>query len=222
MELISIISAKIIWLMNTADLNRRGLRVFPNLTNALTEAYDFDEQPDTAPVTPGDGNQVSIKFVNGQFEDDGDSYRVGLEIYADGIIADSSASTQVTERFLAHVVQWATTNFGFKFDPALILRKLYGSEVVARFDTPLATAFKSLEKFSELLTAALPGSRQNQFSLATMVFSSPPPTGGTAPAFSIERRTNTPVEANVFFCKAPVDTDVHINLLGELDKLLSQ
>jgi hypothetical protein len=38
--------------------------------------------------------------------------------------------------------------------------------------------------------------------------------------FTIERRANTPIEANVFYSKAAMDTALHVRMLGEFEKLL--
>jgi hypothetical protein len=221
MQLISVISARVVLIMNTADLNRKGMRTFPNLTEAVTNAYDFDPQPEDAPDTPGDSAQPGIKFKNGQFDVDGESYRVGLEIYDDGIVADSSVSTAITERFLKHATEWANTNFGLKFDPALVVRRIDNSELVVQFDTPVATALGPIQKFSEFISS-LPGLGNLPLSLSTLAFGSPSGIGGQPLILSIERRSNTPVASNIFYCRAPLNTDAHLRVLEEFDRLLAQ
>ena len=119
MELITVVSAKAIWLINTIDLYPKGLRILPQLTDALLEKYDFDEPAEDA-AKPAN----SIKLKNGFFEKDGDAYRVGLEIYDDGFVGDSASSTALTEEFLAHALDWAKATFQIKFDPSLMTRKI--------------------------------------------------------------------------------------------------
>jgi hypothetical protein len=221
MKLISVISARVVVITNTSDLNRNGTRTFPNLTEVITNEYDFDPQPDDAPDTPSDSAQPGIKFKNGQFDVDGQSYRVGLEIYDDGIVAETAVSTQVTEKFLKDVTDWANTNFGLQFDPALVVRTIYNSELSVQFDTPVATAFAPLQKFAEYLTG-LPGLGNLPLSLSTLAFGTPSGVGGQPLSVSIERRSNTPVSANIFYCRAPLDTDTHLKALQEFDNFLKQ
>ena len=89
MKLLSVISARSTWLFNLGDLNPKGLRLFPQLIDALTEAYDFDDQPQDAPNAPGEKpSQLGIQFKNGKFETDEGPIRVALELFDDGIVAE--------------------------------------------------------------------------------------------------------------------------------------
>lgn len=62
MELISVSSAKIVWLLNTLDLNPSGLNLVPDLIDGLVQQYEFDEpDEETAKATNG------VKLKNGEF-----------------------------------------------------------------------------------------------------------------------------------------------------------
>jgi hypothetical protein len=215
MELVSVASARTVWLVNTVDLNPKGLRILPALTEALVDAYDFDEPPDE-PVDPPN----SIKLKEGMFEKDGEAYRVGLEIYNDGFVADSAHSTALTEEFLNHVIDWAKTNFEINFDPSLVLKKIYYSDVVVRFSSPLATACNAFAEFAQLLSRSIPTERDG-YMLGSIVFSPRLPVGNNPPLIAIEHRANTPPDGNIFFCKAPLPTDDFLALLAKFDELLA-
>lgn len=217
METISIVSAKSIWLMNLADINPKGLRLFPDLSDALVEAYDFDEQPDDAPTTLGNTTQPSIKFENGQFDTPNGVVRVGLELYADGIVADTSISTDITDAFVQHALNWGNATFGLNYDPRLLMKKMYASEVVVRLNSSFSKHLTPLNAFAELLTKAIPGGQR--YAPIGVNFSSVAPTPNP---FFIERRANTPIDSNVFYSKASIDTALHLKLLGEFDALLGQ
>lgn len=222
MELITIVSAKVVWIINTSDLNPKGVRLFPDLTDALTDTFDFDEQPDDAPITPSSASQPGIKFKNGRFETDQGAIKVGLEIYDDGFVAESSSSTEVTERFLKYALDWATTTFGLRFNPDFVMKRIYASELVIRFECPLSTSISPLFSFARLLSDATSSVVSQPFSLSGLTFASQPLTGSTAPmVFTIERRTNTHPDANVFYTKAPLTTETHIRLMGQFDELLA-
>lgn len=218
MEQLAIASAKSIWLVNLAELNPKGLRLFPNLTNALTDLYDFDEQPDDAPTVPGTSSQPGIKFKNGQFETEQGAVRVSLELYDDGIVADSSVSTEVTNLFIQHAIDWATTAFGLKFSPSLVMNQLYASEVVVKLTSRFSERLKPLSTFADLLSGNSFGAPPQAFFPSGVTFAT---ASGGAP-FTIERRANTPLDANVFYSKAAIDTSTHLKLLADFDRMLGE
>ena len=195
MKCLSVISARCTWLFNLNELNPKGLRLFPQLTDALTEAYDFDDQPDDAPLEPGtDKAQPGLKFKNGQFEIGDGAVRVALELYDDGIIGESAVSTEVTSLFLQHAIDWATKSFELTFDHQLITNRIHGSEVVVQFSSRLSEALQPLSAFADLLSeTAFSRPLQNYFPSGVTFEAA----GGGAP-FTIEKRANTPSEATFF------------------------
>jgi hypothetical protein len=215
MELISVASAKAIWLVNATDLNPQGHRILPQLTEALVETFDFDPPGDQQP------GQNSIKLKEGMFEKDGEAFRVALEIYDDGFVAESAHSTALTEEFLLHAIEWAKTNFRIRFEPSFVWRKMYYSELVVRFSSPLANACAAFAKFSEVLSQSLADSGTDGFMLSALTFSAKNPPAGPK-AVIIERRANTGPDANLFYCKAPVNTDEFRKLLKAFDQLLKE
>ncbi len=217
METVSIVIARAIWLINLADLNPKGLRLVPDLSDALTDAYDFDEQPEDAPFRVGPTADSILKFKNGQFETESGLVRVGLDVYDDGLVAETSVSTDVSEQFLEHVLYWSTS-FGLRFDAELIFNKVYVSEVVVRFASPVLKNFAQLNKFSDVLTENAPGFGPGQtFSLTAITFGA---SLGTQ-QFSVERRNNSPADANVFYSKSSMKTSMHLRMLSQFEQLLS-
>ena len=217
MKLLSVISARSTWLFNLADLNPKGIRLFPQMTEALTEAYDFDDQPDDAPLAPGDTpSQPGLKFRNGMFDTEQGPVRVALELYDDGIIADSAATTDITNRFLQHVIDWAAKSFDLTFDSSLITNRIYGSEVTVQLSSHLAQTLKPLGAFSELLSKTSFSQPPQKYFATGLNFTT---ASGSAP-FAIEKRANTAPEVNVFYSKAMTDTTTHLKLLEQLDQML--
>ncbi len=214
MELISVIAARSIWLVNTSDLNPKGLRLLPQLTDALVDAYDFDDPADETPSPKG------VMLRNGVFVKGEEEYRVGMDIYDDGFVGESAASTALTDEFLEHVIEWAKASFELKFSPDLLRRKVYHSEVVVRFRNPVAAAFHAFAKFSELLTQRIDAPGGEGFILNTLAFGTRMPVGNNTSTLTIERRINVNADANIFFCKGPLRTEALIEILSEFDELL--
>jgi hypothetical protein len=216
MELINVASAKAIWLINATDMNPKGLRILPQLTDALVENYDFDDTPDPQP------GQNGIKLKEGMFDKEGQVYRVGLEIYDDGFVAESAHSTDLTEAFMLHALEWAKVNFPIRFEPHFVWRKMYYSEIVVRFSSPLAAACSALAEFSQVLSQSPAAPGTDGYMLTALTFSArTPPAGANPKTVVIERRVNSGPDANMFYCKAPVKTDEFIKLLENFDDLLS-
>jgi hypothetical protein len=213
MEVLSVLSAKSIWLTNLSELNPKGLRLFPNLSDALTDMYDFDEQPEDAPIKPGATPDLGIHFRNGQFETDDGFVKVGLDVFDDGFVADTSVSTDVTEKFLEHVLNWAMT-FGLKFNRGLLFNKIFVSEIVVKFSGPVLQRFESLNMFSELLSENAPNIVQGlKFAPSSLTFAA----NIGSQQFTIERRNNTPIDANVFFSKSNMRTSSHLKMLQDFE-----
>lgn len=210
MQPIAVLSAKSIWLINQAEINPKGLRIFPNLADALTDIYDFDPQPEETIDAP---SPTVLSFKNGQFDTKQGLVRVGLELFKDGIVADSSVSSEVTEQFMQHVIDWATSSFGLVFDPALMMNRLYSSELVVRLEHSPWDQLAQLDSFSDTLTS-LAGNKT--FIPSGLTFTA---TSGSE-LFSIERRPNVPADANVVYSKAPFDSTRHMQALSEFDAML--
>ncbi len=216
MELISVTAAKVIWLVNVVDLNPKGLRIIPQLADALIDAYDFDALPEDAPASN------NIKLRNGVFVKDEEEYRVGLEVYDDGFVGESASSTALTEEFLEHAIEWAKGSFNIKFSPDLLMKKIYLSEVVVRFHNPVATAFQAFANFSSILTRKVDAPGGGGFTLNNLTFGTKFPVGSKIKTLSIERRANISPDANIFYCSGPLTTDELLELLGEFDALLAK
>ena len=214
MELISVASAKVVWLLNTADLNPNGLNILHDLIDALAEEYDFDE-PDNDAAKGTNG----VKLKNGEFLKDEKPFRVALEIYDDGFVAESAHSTALTEEFLTHAIAWAKETFSIKFDHSLVMNKLYFSDIVVKLTSPLTTASNAFIKFADLLNHSSQ-STADGFMVSAITFSPIVQPVGNPKNIMIERRANTPANANIFYCKAPMTTDELIAALNNFDDFL--
>ena len=98
---------------------------------------------------------------------------------------------------------------------------LYLSEVIVEFEIPLANALNNYEKIKNLILANVneymetTAAEFNAFSVELFANSN------TLPKFIVERRLGTSVKDQRYFCSAPLTTERHIQVLAEIEHLLS-
>ena len=216
MKHLATVAARSTWLFNMLELNPKGQRLFPYLTDALTEQYDFDDQPEPSTDATSSDKQVGTKFKNGQFDSKSGPVVVSLDLYDDGLAAVTSHSSEVTDEFIRHAISWAESTFSLKFDPSLVVNRIYVSEVVVKLSGSLADRLKPLGAFADLLSSHSFGKPPQPFSPSGITFTS----GDGSTTFTLDRRTNTPVSANVFYSRALTDTATHLTLLSDLEQIL--
>src|SRR5580700_6281661 len=151
MKLISVGSARSIWLFDINDLNPRGKDVNAELLDWLKEAYFFDK----APTSPNDldPEKRSLKFERGRFQIKEEIYiSVDLEVYSDGFVANSRSSTRDTDAFVEDVLSLAAKEFSLTYDPAMIRTKMHVSELTVRVDSVLFNLHPKLVDFANTIS----------------------------------------------------------------------
>jgi hypothetical protein len=219
-RVLSVVAARSTWLFDLADLNPKGKSLFPEIIDWLKETYNFAEAPESA-AKVDDKNGLPLK--KGEFQAREEVFvDVELTLYNDGLIANSSSSTEDTDKFLDNVVTSAVAEFSLTFDPSMVRRKLYLSELNVRLDNPLVNLNPKLAHFAENLSSVCKDAIVQPFEVGGLalwtdvtnsVYKTPP--------FLIERKLNAPFRENRFYSKAPLRTDEHITILKELEDLLA-
>ncbi len=220
MRVMNVVAARSTWLFDLADLNPKGKSLFPEIGEWLKDTYSFKESPEPSAVTDDGKGMI---FKKGEFQAREEVFvDVELTLFNDGLVANSSSSTEDTDKFLQNVIDSAVTEFSLTFDPDMLRRRLYLSELNVKFDQPLANLNPKLTQFADKLSA-----------MCKDVIAKPFETGGLSfwtdvtlavykiPPFTIERKLNAPFNENRFYTKAPVQTENHKTLLTELEQILS-
>jgi hypothetical protein len=219
MRVLNIVSADSTWLFDIADLNPKGKSVFPEIIDWLKDTYNFKEAPTTAAdLDSGKG----LVFKDGEFQAREEVFvDVELTIFNDGLVAKSSSSTEDTDKFLENVISSAVTEFSLSFDPSMIRRKIYLSQLNVRLDKPLGTINPKLTAFAEKLSTMCTNVVPTNFEIGGLAFWTDNTFAITKTApFLIERRMNAPFSENRFYTKAPLQTQQHIEMLAELEGIL--
>jgi hypothetical protein len=218
MRVLNVVSASSTWLFDIADLNPKGKSIFPEILEWLKDTYGFKTAPETAEsIETKDG----LQFKKGVYQAREEVFvDVELTIYNDGVLAKSSSSTDDTDNFLENVISSAVTGFSLTFDPSMIRRKLYLSELNIKLEQPLPNLNPRLVNFASMLTKA--SGSPNPFELGGISFwSDVTHAVYKTPPFTLERRLNAPFGENRFYTKAPLGTEQHISMLKELEGILS-
>jgi hypothetical protein len=217
MKLLNVVQARSVWLFSTDDLNPRGLDLVP-IVMGIRDRYSFQKHPTKAEeVYPASGG---IEFGRGAFKlPTGDQIEVvSLVFFSDGIVAETRHSTTASDQVLEDVLSFATDTFRLSFDPTMVARKTYSSELVFATDIHLDRVNARLKRFAALL--AKTAGEAFHFELGSLRFLSAPVSNGIQLQFTFERRFGTEFDQNRYYSQAPFTTEKHLELLQELEELL--
>jgi hypothetical protein len=222
MKIDSVISAKSLWFMNLRQLNPRGRNLYKVIIPQLVQWYGFIE-----PKEPYDEN-VGVQFLNGEFSPtqdgrSGDLAGVSVTLYFNGVLAQTSTSTDDADRFIDQALSRLVKEGSIAFQPSFVKSRRYQSEVLARAERSLT--FPDFTKFCSILTEmAYPELHQSAFGTTGVIFDTDPePLGQNRkrPQFSLERKIDLPWSENLYYSQAPLSTQQHANALDELEVILS-
>jgi hypothetical protein len=202
------------WFLDVNELNPGGRDLFQHLLPSLLEEYKFRTYP-----KPSDDLSQGMKFVNGQFvKEDGTVLVVNAAIYTDAVAADTFSSTKDSEDFL-HMVLGDLPDLGFAYEPGMVTRKAYVSQVTVRCCGQLRALNSRLTEFSKRVSSAVGGT---PFDLAAIELW-PDQTQIFKPAnFSFQRKAGDPPSGDRYWSQAALATDRHLELLEDLEAILSE
>jgi hypothetical protein len=174
------------------------------------------QTPQTAsPQAPG-----GFLFQRGSFQVQEEIFVeiAALTFYNDGIVIDAGSSTSDGDRFAEDLLTSAATEFKLAYDPnETVRRKLYLSELILRSPMKLESLSPALSTFSQKLPA---GGRPLRFGVGSVGFWSEPNDAGMHRLFTIERQLGRSFEEQRYYSQAPLETDVHLALLEDFEKLV--
>jgi hypothetical protein len=212
MELLNIITARAIWLLDLVEVNPKGKSLEPDFFKWIKDTYGLEkDNASPAQLTP-----QGWVFKKGHFGDVG----VEFSIFNDGLVAHTQSSTRDAEAFLENAVEASGREFGLSFKPSMVRRKLYLSEMNVYSRKTLSGMRPQLAEVAARISAAIPGDTPIQFEAGGLSFwpdlSAPP----FIAAFGLERKVNTPLHENKYYSRAPLHTDDHLVILNTIESLL--
>jgi hypothetical protein len=180
----------------------------------LKEFYQFSK----APSSPQDfDNTKALVFTDGSFQSQENTpLSVELRVYGDGFVADTLLSTDASDEFLNQVLRNISKEFGLRYKPENIRRRMYLSELTLKCETPLEDVCPKLREFAGTVSRAL--NRTATFS--SVGWWTDPEHQNTLAQFRFERKFGAAFTDERYFSVAPLRTDDHLKLLKDLEAIL--
>ena len=213
MKLLSVPLARIVWSFDVSEINPRGKNIFSDLVPTLIEAYGFKKYPEEG----GDFSKGMV-FGLGTFTNhNNDEVQVGLTVWSDGIAADTYSNTNDSDEFMEGLIEILPQE-GYVFERVMIQRKAYNSHVIVRCEKHLSSLNPRLDEFSKKLSAAI--NPRLMFEPAGIEFW--PNQEAKVANFSFQRKTGADFSDNRYWSQAALRTDKHLELLQDLENILSK
>lgn len=140
-----------------------------------------------------------------------------LSVHNDGVMVRAN-KTGHAEAFFADLTDWLVQHCGCR---RIDKKSLYLSEVVVEFEKPAANMFAKYSKIADVILSGVNEHRDVSaaaFNALTIEF---PSRSEVIPKFIIERREGASLEDERYFCSAPLATERHLQVLEEIERLLS-
>jgi hypothetical protein len=238
MKLIHTRLARSIWLFDVSDLNPKGKDIISDLVDWVKNAYSFAVAPDpdnpipdqtsvavpASPVPQSAPTQApgGMTFKRGNFQSKEEIFIsiASLTIYTDGIVIDTTSSTEDGDRFADDLLHSAASEFKLAYDGETVRRKLYLSELIVRSDIALESLNPALAAFAKKLPSTFAGGTSLPFGVGSLAFWSEPNDGGVHRVFKIERQLGRAFSENRYYAEAPLATSIHFSLLEEFERVL--
>ncbi len=194
MKLIHVKQARSIWIFDLRDLNPKGKDILGDLIDWIKDNYGFAVAPDPEnPVVTTPPNAPSAApgyvFQRGRFQVREEIFIeiTTLTLYGDGMVIDTPASTEEADQFANDLLRSASQEYALVFEPAMIRKRMYVSELIVRSDIELERLSPKLRSFAARITEVMPDGAKPVFQSAGLSFWSEPNDSGAHKIFSLER-----------------------------------
>lgn len=223
MKLLSVKQARSIWFVYLIELNPRGLNLI-SIIKPVVEKYNFQIFPSN-PEELGFGKETrEIKFRGGSFQKDlQHNISFDITIYNDGLLVDTRSSTYDSDIILEDFLNWISTEYGFVPYKEVLRSRVYLSELYVQTNKSLNLLNPKLEDLSKHLTSLVVGHEHHPITFETtgISFWTDPAITNPPSSFKFERVIDVPFNTNRYYSAAPLQTDAHLEMLEELESILS-
>jgi hypothetical protein len=208
-------------LVQTFRASGGTLGYFPELAEKLAKEYGFVGLPRPEQFLPN--VETGAEFQHGRALIGTKTVVIDkLTVFRDGIVIDTSSSTDDCDLLLVHLLRWAETA---SVNIELTGPRTYVSQVIVRLESALDILSSVSALVSDRIGSLLPqyGINAPKYALNAInwLFDQIERTTGTKPGpFVIERRADTPFVENLYFSQAPLKTRDHLALITAIETQL--
>src|SRR5262245_4333114 len=116
MNLSAVLMARVIFFVESVELNPRGSAYYPDIIKALVERFQFKKFPEKFEDFDED---KGVSLVGGKFEDE---TVARITIYSWGLTLDTTSSTDIAEKLLTDTLVWGVEKLKLTYKPEMIKR----------------------------------------------------------------------------------------------------
>jgi hypothetical protein len=210
--------ARFFALFETIELNPGGRLFMPDLTEKLAKECRFVKYPQKPEEFLVDNG---ITFETGTFKGQNIDK---LIIFPGGIVLDTRDNTDASERILIQLLEWGASEFGLAYRPEMLKRRVYVGSLIVSSEMPLLEINPVLRHISTVVTKEMEaclGRPLPYEPTALTVGYDKIATTFTPAVFTLERREGLPFSDNKYFSHAPLRTQVHMQLLSDIEKTVA-
>ena len=219
MKILSVVTARSIWLINLNELNPKGLKLFPSTITALKDRHQFLVYPTKIEdADPGKG----IQFQGGSFRTNDGEINTDLTIFHDGFVCTNQSSTMHADAFLGDILTWSSKKLGLAYEPKMIRKRSYLSELIVQTSRHFSEVSDKIKQFSQKLSSQVSSTYGEgiDMELAGLTFANDL-SNGVRYFFRFERKENASFSEERYYSSAPVSTEDHIELLNEFENIFT-
>jgi hypothetical protein len=214
-KLSAIILARVLAFVEVYDLAPRGGVFYPDLVRDLVQHYHFQKFPQSAEQVD---EHKGIEFYSGK---SGNWTIDKFVIFDSLLVLETRAGTTESKQIIEEMLLWGKDKFGLKYQPGMIRRFGYVSNLTFHTDVPILgepnspLAKLALKTGSEV--SKIWGETINYE--PTLVSASLDPLTRKNPiaALSITRRAEHPFSEHKYYSESPLPTDLHLSLLEQYE-----
>jgi len=215
MKLSAVVLARVVFFVESVELNPRGAAYYPDIIKALAERYQFKSFPEKFE----DFDEVKGVVLTAGKQGGRTIEKVTINNW--GLTLDTTSSTRDSEELLVEALTWASENLRLHYSPEMVKRKTFVSQVLFYSDAPLLFLNPILDSIGERISKEVAENlklpyefKPNRIGLGV----DPEEIRIAIAPFAIERRDGVAYSEGKYFSSAPVSTETHLSLLEAFEQ----
>ena len=215
MKVLSINSARSIWLVPTKYLNPRGVLLNPAV-HGIIDRYKFSEKLPQSEIFEFENKSLELKAGTYVSQDDM-PIEVSLAVHSDGIVAETRSSNNDSDLFLEDAFTFLSDNFGLTPYTELPINKKYVSEIYFTLKNTPNFFSELTDNFVKKSSSLINSDNLGEFHFQGIHLATDPGLSRNPSFIRVEREINVPLTENRFFSSGSIKTEEHIELLEMLE-----